>query len=326
MKKIIFHADGFGDLLVCFKAIYALKMLYPQYKLILLHSGNALSDKEFLRNINFIDEVMYESQFFEKLQKLDPQIFVSTRRDSAFFRELQKLHLKKVVVYPHFYSVVRTNFLTPLFFRGKKHMSECVLQLVRKIDKRHFDENFPKLDFNKVKDFLPSDENLTNEFLKGIKKYEKIIGINAFSNFSERSGVNFFIKDWIILALNLAKQYPNFLFVLLNFEENCIQYNIAQNTNIKVFVNNHSIASLVSISKKLDYLITIDTGNLHICDILQIPTLAFTRKLTAFRFSGGSYGGGEFDNLIVKPGWQKKYQEVFDAFSKKAFEKIKALK
>lgn len=37
-------------------------------------------------------------------------------------------------------------------------------------------------------------------------------------------------------------------------------------------------------------------------------------------------GGGEFDNLIVKPGWQKKYQEVFDAFSKKAFEKIKALK
>ncbi len=25
MKNIVFHSDGFGDLLVCFKALYAIK-------------------------------------------------------------------------------------------------------------------------------------------------------------------------------------------------------------------------------------------------------------------------------------------------------------
>lgn len=61
---------------------------------------------------------------------------------------------KKVVVYPHTYSVFGTHFLTPLFFRGKKHMSECVLQLVRVINKKHFDENFSnsKLCFYPQKD------------------------------------------------------------------------------------------------------------------------------------------------------------------------------
>ncbi|HDZ5066215.1 TPA: hypothetical protein RTH03_001479 [Campylobacter jejuni] len=38
MKNIVFHANGFGDLLVCFKALYATKQLYPEYKLFLLIS------------------------------------------------------------------------------------------------------------------------------------------------------------------------------------------------------------------------------------------------------------------------------------------------
>lgn len=37
--KILFHADGFGDLFVCFKALYAIKELYPKYKLVLLTGG-----------------------------------------------------------------------------------------------------------------------------------------------------------------------------------------------------------------------------------------------------------------------------------------------
>lgn len=38
--------------------------------------------------------------------------------------------------------------------------------------------------------------------------------------------------------------------------------------------------------------------NLHLTDILQIPTLGLTRKLTAYRFGGGSYGK-EYDKIIL---------------------------
>ncbi|HDZ5084666.1 TPA: hypothetical protein RTH08_001558, partial [Campylobacter jejuni] len=240
-------------------------------------------------------------------------------RQGEYFKKLKHLNLKKCIVYPHFISIISKNLTTPLpFFRAKKHMSEIALKLVRAIDTKNFDENFNQIDFSKIKNLLPCDTRLSDNFFKQIDtKYEKIIGINAFSNNSEYRGFNFFIKDWIKLAESLSLKYPKFLFILLNFSANSIQYNIKQNANLKVFCNNKSIASLVSVSQKLDFLITIDTGNLHLCDILQIPTLAFTSNLAAYRFGGGSYGG-RFDNLIVKPGWQKEYRKIYEIFIKKA--------
>ncbi|MDL0102195.1 hypothetical protein [Campylobacter felis] len=55
MRRIVFHQNGFGDLLVCFKALYAIKCLYPKDKLILAQKG--FSDENFLKNIPFIDEI-----------------------------------------------------------------------------------------------------------------------------------------------------------------------------------------------------------------------------------------------------------------------------
>ncbi|MCH3879013.1 hypothetical protein [Campylobacter jejuni] len=47
MKNIVFHSDGFGDLLVCFKALYAIKQLYPEYKLFwLCHNKRLIFDEK----------------------------------------------------------------------------------------------------------------------------------------------------------------------------------------------------------------------------------------------------------------------------------------
>lgn len=175
MAKIIFQGNGFGDFLCCFKALYAIKNLYPSYELIIYHSG---IDERFLKQVGF--------------------------------------------------SV-----------------------------------DFP---------------------------YKKVIGINAFSNHIEFLGINFYHKDWYYLATSLARAYPQFLFILLNFKHNPLQYNDLSNLpNLKIFVNNDSIASLVSVSLSLDYLISIDTGNVHLCNILQIPALVFTDKRAQYRFI---WGGG----------------------------------
>ncbi|EOI2068496.1 glycosyltransferase family 9 protein [Campylobacter coli] len=270
MKNIVFHSDGFGDLLVCFKALYAIKQLYPEYKLFLLTNG--LMESDFLEKIPFIDEVLiYKDDFLEKIQSKNPVIFITTRRQGLYFKKLKFLNVQKCIVFPHLISIISKNLTTPLpFFRAKKHMSEIVLKLVRMINTRHFDKNFNQIDFSKIKNLLPYDARLSDNFFKQIDtKYEKIIGINAFSNNSEYRGFNFFIKDWIGLARQLSLKYPKFLFILLNFSTNSIQYNIDQNANLKVFCNNKNIASLVSISQKLDFLITVDTGNLHLCDIFK---------------------------------------------------------
>lgn len=181
------------------------------------------------------------------------------------------------------------------YFRGKKHMSEIVLKLVRRIDSKHYDKHISNIDFSQVKECLPLSTHLSEAFFKDFS-YSKIIAINAFSGNSENSGINFFPKAWLEIAKALAKDYPKFGFVLLNFTHNPIQFHLAnelQMPNLKVFVNDESLASLVGISRQFYLLLTVDTGNLHLCDILQIPALVLTSKIAQWRFSGDSYGDGD---------------------------------
>lgn len=173
MKSIVFHAGGFGDLFVCFKALYATKCLYPDYKLILFIDG--FQDKNFLKNISFLDEVFFFNDFCTDLKKLNPDIFISVRRSSTFFKELKRLNLKKVIVFPHFVSVTSSYFHTPrLFFRSKLHMSEINLKLVKAIDEKHYEQNINKINFSNLKNCLPYKSELSDMFFNKLdNKYEK---------------------------------------------------------------------------------------------------------------------------------------------------------
>ena len=322
MKNIVFHAGGFGDLFVCFKALYATKCLYPDYKLILFIDG--FQDKNFLKNISFLDEVFFFNDFCTDLKKLNPDIFISVRRSSTFFKELKGLNLKKVIVFPHFVSVTSSYFHTPrLFFRSKLHMSEINLKLVKAIDEKHYEENINKVNFSNLKSCLPYKSELSDMFFNKLdNKYEKIIAINPFSNCSEGVGNNFLPRQWINLAQNLALTYPRYLFVLLNFKHNTLQINIDESKNLKSFVNDESIAYLFYFSSKLDYLISVDTGQVHICDILQVPSLVLIHKVVANRFANGSYasdGGGHcyMINSYFKTVGKKSIEKHMQTFAKK---------
>lgn len=165
-KSIVFHAGGFGDLFVCFKALYALKELYPQHKLILYTHGIS---QDFLSKIAFIDEVInFTEVSLEKIRALNPDIFISTMRSADFFDKLLKLNFKKVIVQPHSKSFFSSYFSTPFpYFRARLHMSEIVLKLVRTLNPRHYDTHISKLDFSRVKDFLPSNSSLSKDLLLG---------------------------------------------------------------------------------------------------------------------------------------------------------------
>ncbi|MCR2062252.1 glycosyltransferase family 9 protein [Campylobacter helveticus] len=314
MRRIVFHQDGFGDLLVCFKALYAIKCLYPKDKLILAQKG--FSDENFLKNIPFIDEIYTGGGGGKDFEKLKSDIFITNKRNSHFFKTLSRLKLGRIIAQPHFNSLFR--FDTPLpYFRKKLHMSEIALKLVKTINPKHYNANFSKIDFKEVKNLLPSDETLSKEFFSRCKKFSKIIAVNVFGNQTENIGFNPLPRTWLNLSEDLAKQYPEILFVLVNFTHNALQFNLKEKDNLKVFINSDSIASLIGFCKKLDGLISVDTGIVHICDILQIPNLIFIPKLTSYRFSGGSYGG-ECEKFIVEQGYQKDYATIMQAFHKKA--------
>lgn len=61
--------------------------------------------------------------------------------------------------------------------------------------------------------------------------------------------------------------------------------------NVRIFVNNSDLLNLVAMIARCNVLISVDTGNVHIADNLQVPTLGiYTRKMIK-RWRGGTYGG-----------------------------------
>ncbi|WP_270969032.1 glycosyltransferase family 9 protein [Campylobacter upsaliensis] len=314
MRRIVFHQNGFGDLLVCFKALYAIKCLYPKDKLILAQKG--FYDESFLKNIPFIDEI-YTGGGGKDFENLKSDVFITNIRSSHFFKTLHKFQFKRIIAQPHLLSLLY-HFDTPLPYRRiKLHMSEIALKLVRVINKRHYDTNFSKINFKEVRNLLPSDTILSDEFFKQNTKFSKIIALNIFGNQTENIGFNPLPRTWLNLSQNLAKEHPEILFVLVNFTHNTLQFNLREQANLKVFINNNSISSLVAFCKKLDGLISVDTGIVHLCDILQIPSLIFIPKHTFYRFSGGSYGG-VCDKFSQKNGYQKNYTKIMQNFYEKA--------
>ncbi|EMG8705412.1 hypothetical protein V5Y92_001540 [Campylobacter upsaliensis] len=315
MRRIVFHQNGFGDLLVCFKALYAIKCLYPKDKLILAQKG--FYDESFLKNIPFIDEIYTGGGGGKDFENLKSDVFITNIRSSHFFKTLHKFQFKRIIAQPHLLSLLY-HFDTPLPYRRTKlHMSEIALKLVRVINKRHYDTNFSKINFKEVKNLLPSDDTLSEKFFNQNKQFSKIIALNIFGNQTENIGFNPLPKTWLNLSQNLAKEHPEILFVLVNFTHNTLQFNLKEQANLKVFINNNSIASLVAFCKKLDGLISVDTGIVHLCDILQIPSLIFIPKHTFYRFSGGSYGG-VCDKFSQKNGYQKNYAKIMQNFYEKA--------
>ncbi|ELR5024092.1 hypothetical protein WM789_001164 [Campylobacter upsaliensis] len=314
MRRIVFHQNGFGDLLVCFKALFAIKCLYPNDKLILAQNG--FSDESFLQNISFIDEI-YTGGGGKDFENLKSDVFITNIRNSHFFKTLHKFQFKRIIAQPHLLSLLY-HFDTPLPYRRTKlHMSEIALKLVRVIDKKHYDMNFSKINFKEVKNLLPSDDTLSEKFFNQNKQFSKIIALNIFGNQTENIGFNPLPRTWLNLSQNLAKEHPEILFVLVNFTHNTLQFNLREQANLKVFINNNSIASLVAFCKKLDGLISVDTGIVHLCDILQIPSLIFIPKHTFYRFSGGSYGG-VCDKFSQENGYQKNYAKIMQNFYEKA--------
>ena len=85
---------------------------------------------------------------------------------------------------------------------------------------------------------------------------------------------------------------------------------------MRVFVNNDSIASLASLSSRLDYLISIDTGNVHLCNVLQVPNFVFVDRVARYRFGGGG------DTFAPKFGWQKEYAKTLKIFTQKVKERL----
>ena len=318
-----------GDTILSIRALYALKKLYPDSKVVLFANKNSAN---LFRNMEFIDEIVKVNDIGtsdglpEALNTAHLDLLILTRRTSERIRIAKRSNAKKIITRLHAHTLFSPRFTCPLFFRSRNHHEswQC-LNLVRMIDKKHFDENIDKIDFRGAR-LKTSEENRRNVdlFFERIeaRRYRKIVGLNSFTGHLNTE--NFRLEDWIGLAEKLAREFPEVLFVFSNFAGNPVQFGDFSAPNIRVFVNDSDLLNLVEFLGRLDLLISVDTGNVHLADNLRVPTLELLKERSRVQWCGGVYGG-EFEAVYVPLGkkFKERYSEILEKFSAEAERKVR---
>ncbi|PKT78282.1 hypothetical protein BCM32_00780 [Helicobacter winghamensis] len=216
-------------------------------------------------------------------------------------------------------------FINPYWFQTHREVQRN-LNLVRKINPTLFDKQFSLINFAHAKlQTNPINKDYIDKFLLNANTIltDKIIGIAPFGETATRRKMNFDIKEWIEIANILSLKFPSFLFIFLSHPKGNIP-NLENNKNIIIFQNNNDLLNLVELISRLDFLISVDTGNVHIADNLKIPTLEIISKSKKNQWCGGAYGG--FCKIMSLPiNWQKHKQKYFFKFLSLALSCLKNL-
>ncbi|MDE5602950.1 MAG: hypothetical protein K2I71_03395, partial [Helicobacter sp.] len=311
-----------GDEMVCIPMYYAIKYLYPNARVYLLTKSQIFLELlkcEKQRKL-YVDEVLLveEKQKWKNLcldfllivehnslevlkiaQEIQAKFKITTLSQSFLFS-------KQVFFYfSHYLQGIKT-FINPYWLQGHSEIQRN-LNLVRQINRKVFDTQFPVVDFSSAKlpvleSIFQRNESLLASLSEG-ERYSLVIGIFPFAkNINKKA--NFTIDEWKFLAQSLSKEFPEVLLVFVNYSST--QYHFAPfvEKNLKVFYNQQGLEGLVAFIHSLDGVLGIDSGHIHIADNARVPTLEVIAKKVSKQWSGGFYGG-YFQSLQLSDNWRE---------------------
>lgn len=195
------YGYGLGDNVIAMEAIYALKQVHPNAKVVLFSVGGAM--EHLVSQVDFVDE--YHSlegylpeESLHKINKYTYDCIIITKFYSHIFPLLPRLNARKIII-----ACKGANVLLPLLPRyrhirlvpmrnlllQKVGIRAHCLKMVRAMDKKIYDERIKDIDFDKArvkttqenKEFV--DEFLRHSIGSSISTSENItlILVNPFS-------------------------------------------------------------------------------------------------------------------------------------------------
>lgn len=319
-----------GDCVIAIKALYALRILYPKAKIIVFTSlkggGQLYSYLEYVDSIidvpNPADKQECVVNLAKALQENPVDVLLLLHRTSWKLKVAKNSPAKLVITELHLHNLFSKKFKSPrMMISYFVHGTEKVLRLVRKINPSYYDANIANIDFSKAKMIIPNTaKEKIQQFLtsKNSNTFRATIGVNIFGS---SAPFNFSPQDWENLVKNLAQQFPHLLFVMLTYEGNPYTFKSFIEPNIVVFQNDSNLINLVALTACLDLLLSLNTGNIHIADHLQIPTLVINKTKERYNCIGGSYGG-EFDAVYLPKNWKANYAHYYNAYAQKVIARL----
>lgn len=173
------YGYGLGDNVIAMEAIYALKQIHPNAKVVLFGVGGAMgrlvSEVDFVDEYHSLDGYLPEESL-PKINKYTYECIIITKFYSHIFPLLPRLNARKIII-----ACKGANVLLPLLPRyrhirlvpmrnlalQKVGIRAHCLKMVRAMDKKLYDKRVKELDFSKARvKTTQENKDFVDEFLR----------------------------------------------------------------------------------------------------------------------------------------------------------------
>lgn len=321
--RIVFDGhSGIGDTMQYIAALASLRAMYPQAQI--LFTTNSIGET-ILGLCNFVDRIdcvwNYSYNKNEAIQNFIQQtkyftvdknvanthahepindtslpyadIIICAERDKQLLKAASSIGAKVITFHTlRAFLYKNTPYQIP-FSRANMHEMVRYQRLIRACDPQRFKQTFVNLDLQQIKLTPPkADQAFIDQSLKdkyAIHQYQHLIIINPLSLTQESKGLNLHHEDYVALGEHLAALYPQCLFFLSSYGQQKFHEIPLKAPNLKLFINQGSILSLLALIKRSSLLISPSTGSAHFADNQNVDLCGFYFKTDVKHWGAHGY-------------------------------------
>lgn len=325
-RIIISRTDKIGDLILSIPSFYMVSKMYPNAEIIVLvrkYNYEIVKNLPYISRIVKIDDFKQE-ELIDKIKYFNADVFIALYNDN-FISKLARASKAKIKIGP--FSKLSSFFV---YNRGVwqkrsksiKNEAEYNLDLVKKLDKKLFEERF---ELN-TKLYL-EDKNIlvADTFFKenGIKKS---LVVNPFIGGSAK---NIRDEEYASLLKKFARRNKDVtVIVICHISEEERGEKLLQmidEENIKLFANGGELLNIAGIINRCDVYLGASTGPTHMAGALQKRIVAiYPAKATQSTIRWGVFGNSRVRYLIPDRNNKKENYKnpYFDSYDKKMEDKL----
>ncbi|MGL4653245.1 glycosyltransferase family 9 protein [Cetobacterium sp.] len=325
-RIVIARTDKIGDLILSIPSFFMVRKMYPDAEITLLvrnYNYNIVKNLPYINRVVQIDRYR-QKELLEKIRYFNADVFIALYVDD-FVMQLAKASKAKVKIGP--FSKLKSFFTFNkgvLQKRSKsiKHEAEYNLDLVKKLDKKLFEERF---EINTAIYLDKSNIESAEKFFKDNNIGEKVLVVNPFMGGSAKN-----ITD---------EQYSKLIRKIIDRQENLdvvITAHISDEDRglsliekidrdrVYLFANGGELLNIGAVINKSKVYFGGSTGPTHIAGSLQKSIVAlYPKKPTQSPTRWGIFGNEDVTYIIPDENSKENYKHKdFDSYTEDVEEKI----
>ncbi|MCQ8212402.1 glycosyltransferase family 9 protein [Cetobacterium somerae] len=319
-RIIVARTDKIGDLILSIPSFFMLRKMYPDAEITLLvrnYNYNIVKNLPYINRVVQIDNYR-QKELLEKIKYFNADVFIALYVDN-FVMELAKASKAKIKIGP--LSKLKSFFTFNkgiLQKRSKsiKHEAEYNLDLIKKLDKKIFEERF------EINTQIFLDKNnieAAEKFFKDNNIGKKVLVVNPFMGGSAKNITDSQYADIIRRVIDYDKDIEVIITAHISDEDRGINLlKKIDREKVYLFANGGELLNIGAVINKAKVYFGGSTGPTHIAGSLQKSIVAlYPKKPSQSPVRWGIFGNDDVTYIIPDENSKENYKhKEFDSYTK----------